>query len=264
MSNWKPYVRRRAHGEPLQYILGSTYFGNLKIKCRPGVLIPRQRKGGSTMLDVVGLDISKTALQLAVENLATQVRLQQATCTDNGTRRESLEHLKFLQADVMKKEDASSVVKALKQHTGLPLAPKCDVLISNPPYISAKAFNTTTARSVKQFEPKLALVPRLSDSTGFRHDGDVFYPRIVALADELQAKVMLLEVADIEQASRVAAIVSKSHWDGIEIWRDEPATSTLTTTTIGSSTVNVRGDGHGRSVFASRGTATTWLGSEFL
>lgn len=35
------YVHRRARGEPLQYILGSEWFGELEIKCRPGVLIPR-------------------------------------------------------------------------------------------------------------------------------------------------------------------------------------------------------------------------------
>ena len=33
--------QRRARGEPLQYILGSQPFGELDIKCRPGVLIPR-------------------------------------------------------------------------------------------------------------------------------------------------------------------------------------------------------------------------------
>lgn len=35
------YVRRRARGEPLQYILGTEFFGDLEIDCRPGVLIPR-------------------------------------------------------------------------------------------------------------------------------------------------------------------------------------------------------------------------------
>ena len=34
-------VRRRCHGEPLQYILGTEFFGDLEIKCKPGVLIPR-------------------------------------------------------------------------------------------------------------------------------------------------------------------------------------------------------------------------------
>jgi methylase of polypeptide subunit release factors len=35
------FVNRRARGEPLQYILGTEFFGELEIKCRPGVLIPR-------------------------------------------------------------------------------------------------------------------------------------------------------------------------------------------------------------------------------
>ena len=45
-SQRKPQIllklcRRRARGEPLQYILGTQPFGELDIKCRPGVLIPR-------------------------------------------------------------------------------------------------------------------------------------------------------------------------------------------------------------------------------
>lgn len=33
--------RRRGRGEPLQYVLGTQPFGNLEMKCRRGVLIPR-------------------------------------------------------------------------------------------------------------------------------------------------------------------------------------------------------------------------------
>ena len=35
------YVSRRSRGEPLQYILGSTYFADLQLNCRRGVFIPR-------------------------------------------------------------------------------------------------------------------------------------------------------------------------------------------------------------------------------
>ena len=35
------HIHRRSRGEPLQYILGSTYFGDLEIKCRENVFIPR-------------------------------------------------------------------------------------------------------------------------------------------------------------------------------------------------------------------------------
>lgn len=34
-------VQQRARGTPLQYLLGTEYFGNLEIRCRRGVLIPR-------------------------------------------------------------------------------------------------------------------------------------------------------------------------------------------------------------------------------
>lgn len=34
-------VTQRASGKPLQYILGTEYFGDLELRCAPGVLIPR-------------------------------------------------------------------------------------------------------------------------------------------------------------------------------------------------------------------------------
>jgi methylase of polypeptide subunit release factors len=41
----RQYLRRlcqdRGRGKPLQYILGTEYFGELELLCRPGVLIPR-------------------------------------------------------------------------------------------------------------------------------------------------------------------------------------------------------------------------------
>ncbi len=35
----------RSRGKPLQYILGTEYFGELEIICEPGVLIPRSVRG---------------------------------------------------------------------------------------------------------------------------------------------------------------------------------------------------------------------------
>lgn len=34
-------ISRRARGEPLQYIVGTEWFGDLELKVRSGVLIPR-------------------------------------------------------------------------------------------------------------------------------------------------------------------------------------------------------------------------------
>ena len=41
MSQAETYVQRRINGEPLQYILGNEYFGDLEFLVGPGVLIPR-------------------------------------------------------------------------------------------------------------------------------------------------------------------------------------------------------------------------------
>jgi methylase of polypeptide subunit release factors len=37
----KDLVWQRARGKPLQYILGTEWFGEVEVRCREGVLIPR-------------------------------------------------------------------------------------------------------------------------------------------------------------------------------------------------------------------------------
>ncbi|KAK4987911.1 hypothetical protein LTR66_007466 [Elasticomyces elasticus] len=95
--------------------------------------------------------------------------------------------------------------------------------MSNPPYISPLEFDNTTSRSVRNFEPKIALVPPSDAALSGIDQGDVFYPRLLAIAEEVGAKLVLLEVADLTQARRVATMAYKQRvWDGIEIWRDDP------------------------------------------
>jgi hypothetical protein len=140
----------------------------------------------------------------------------------------------------------------LKQHTSTstsetnPGNGNWDILISNPPYISPSAFNHTTTRSVKKYEPRLALVPPpiQSPTTASLHpkslttqhfnphslnpdqdqdQGDLFYPHLLTIATTISAKVILFEVADLEQAKRVAEMARRQgSWDGVEIWRDDP------------------------------------------
>jgi hypothetical protein len=44
-------IQDRASGKPLQYILGTEFFGNLEVRCRPGVLIPRCVPSSQRALD---------------------------------------------------------------------------------------------------------------------------------------------------------------------------------------------------------------------
>ncbi|EKG16017.1 DNA methylase N-6 adenine-specific conserved site [Macrophomina phaseolina MS6] len=136
-----------------------------------------------------------------------------------------------------------------------------DILISNPPYISPRAFVHTTTRSVRNFEPKLALVPPVSDT---RPDscGDVFYPKLLDIADCVLAKLVLFEVADMDQALRVARLAQdRGAWQGIEIWRDEPAAqeSPAPSTAVHLDGIRILGRGDGRSVVCWRAEASQWL-----
>lgn len=113
-------------------------------------------------------------------------------------------------------------------------------------------------RSVRKYEPKLALVPPPRLKFDDAQQGDMFYPRLLKIAQEVEAKVVLLEVADLEQALRVARLAKKLNvFDGVEIWRDDPDISFQSTFEDG---LEVRGEGNGRSVLCWRGVGGHWLG----
>ncbi|EGP90183.1 uncharacterized protein MYCGRDRAFT_36358 [Zymoseptoria tritici IPO323] len=311
------YLRRRARGEPLQYILGTEFFGNLEIRCRPGVLIPRQETAASishlanllasdqtltnesnstlrvldlctgtgcipllfhhelytsnastsTTLELVGVDISTSALSVARENLIHQIaHAARAQPTAHSKRTRSLNQIGFVQADILASSPSTESSGPLplnealgRLYSGETEPPTFDILISNPPYISPSAYLRTTTRSVRNFEPKLALVPPSPTPSSSGDDetiGDAFYPHLWRLAEQVKAKVCLFEVSDLQQAKRVAAMaVEHGKWDVVEIWRDEPGarSEAVEELHVGGRSVGVRGAGNGRSVFARRG-----------
>ncbi|CAP80088.1 Pc12g04610 [Penicillium rubens Wisconsin 54-1255] len=164
-------------------------------------------------LEIVAVDISPTALGLAQENLKHNLQMGQLA-SSAGT------DIHFHCADVLRYGCNNSVpsIESILQiqlpnfgasDTSPPVQESgCDLLISNPPYISQTEFrNGTTARSVRRFEPKLALVPPHSGS-GVEDcmPEDIFYHRILTLAFKLRAKLTVLECGDSHQASRVVAL----------------------------------------------------------
>jgi hypothetical protein len=205
-------------------------------------------------LRVLGVDVSDKALSLARHNTQRIDKRRPNTGEDE---------MKFVKADVL-------IDPYADQHDGpLPLKtvlnmekqpPFWDILISNPPYISPEDYWKTTTRSVRGYEPTLALVPpqqRLGQSN--TQQGDSFYPRLLEIAREAEAKIVLLEVADLQQGLRVAKRAHELEiFDGIEIWRESPETST--STPAKEDGFPIVGDGNGRSVLCWRGAGTSWLG----
>lgn len=108
----------------------------------------------------------------------------------------------------------------------------CDVIVSNPPYISEDGFIKETTRSVRNWEPRLALVPDVSrldticsnnvaDSIAHVKPEDMFYHRLLNLHSILNSKILVMEVGDEAQARRVVQLAMRCP-DRIEIWRDWP------------------------------------------
>ena len=204
-------------------------------------------------LRILGIDISEESMDLARYNLRKNEH--------NPEVREGL--TSFARADVLANPFADLTpgaplpVKNVLNHSKS--KPFWDILISNPPYISPSAYWKTTTRSVRAFEPKLALVPPNTSNIDDTQQGDFFYPRLLKFAQEFESKVVLFEVADLPQALRVAQLAKATgFFDGIEIWRDDPKpTSSEATTEDG---FDVLGNGNARSVVCWRGQGAAWLG----
>jgi methylase of polypeptide subunit release factors len=196
-------------------------------------------------MEVLGVDISDAALKLARENLVHNVATGHLAAT-------ALHGVSFMKEDLLS-DDILPGRQRLYDNTW-------DIVISNPPYISQSGFDKDTSRSVRNWEPKLALVPpdiQLDDPRWSRKE-DIFYPRILDIAMSSNARIALMEVADTGQALRVARMaLDAGFWKSVEIWRDWPAhndpfAEPIQEAILGGHVIAFRGVGHGRAVFCRR------------
>lgn len=220
-------------------------------------------------LELLGIDLSKDAVRLARLNWQEQLKDQTNVRGEKSPRVQSLERTNFMRANVLARvasdeNPTTPSVEGLLSDASASgeVRSEWDILTCNPPYISPRAFNHTTARSVRNFEPKLALVPAERPGLSDDEAGDMFYPRLLEIADFVRAKIVLFEVADLEQAQRVAEmVVSRNAFERVEIWRDDPSQVNDHHDHTGDlKCVRLRGEGNGRTVVAWRAEGLDWLG----
>lgn len=165
-------LRLKAY-EPIQYILGSTWFMDHPFIVRPGVLIPRPeteelieliaRENKDSELKVldIGTGSGCIAISLALTLLRSQVSAWDISPEALAIARENAElnkaDIKFRQTDVL-------------SYIPTPDDGALDIIVSNPPYIcdSEKA---EMSENVLDYEPHLALFVPDSDPL-------LFYRRI--------------------------------------------------------------------------------------
>ena len=230
-----------------------------------------------------GFDVEPRAVALARRNLARNAdRLgPRGGLGGSGTGTPGV--VAFERADVFA-EDWLDFLRRDAREDGH-AEPSIDVLVSNPPYISARGFDRDTGRSVRNHEPRLALVPdpaliigRTNSESYDCAPEDVFYARLLRIAERTRTGVVVFEVGDLAQAARVVAMAlavgtaktapegGSGGWDAtsVEIWRDwpdmQPEEHEAQTARVAGFEIPVRGSGHGRVVVLRRGVWYTSRG----
>ncbi len=159
-------VRRRATGEPLQYVTGEVAFRHIVVRCGEGVLIPRPET--ETLVDTV-----LPAVDAAIE--ARGVARVVDLCTGTGCIALSIAQERPMAYVVATDLSPAAVALARRNAEALHLEERVtllecdlaagvdpgdtgsfDVVISNPPYIPTAELDRLPAE-VAHFEPALAL-----------------------------------------------------------------------------------------------------------
>lgn len=216
-------LKRRLKREPLQYIIGKTEFMGFEFKISPDVLIPRPETeilvetaikaireeflsetvvkvldigtGSGNIaisiagflgekVQVLGIDLSDKAIQIAEENVSL-----------NNVKNVQFIHFDFFDADFENK-----------------FQNQFNVIVSNPPYISAEEFETLQ-EEIKNHEPRIALTDEA--------DGLSFYRRLADVSRKIISNhgIILAEMA-YNQAEKVKEIFKNAGYTEIKTFKD--------------------------------------------
>jgi len=231
-STLTAYIERRARREPLQHILGESYFMGLRFKVSPAVLIPRPETevlvehaaqtigrdfaGRANILDI-GAGSGAICLSLLKnfpDSRATAYEIDPeaaAVCLSNAESLGVAERLTLFTTDFL--TDIGLVIKGKTPTADAPTQ-KFDIFVSNPPYIQSEQIETL-APEVKDYEPHLALVGLDSDGLGFYR---AFARNLPALASV--ENTQLYAEFGYGQGDQIRRIFEEANWQGVGLLRD--------------------------------------------
>lgn len=215
----RPWVKRRANREPLQYILGTHEFCGLQLKVDRRALIPRQETEQLFELIVQRLDSApQRILDLGTGTgalaLALAAQYPQAAVTAVDLSAEALS---------LAQENAESLglaprLRFLQGSWCEPLAAgDCfDLVVSNPPYLTEQEM-TTAEPEVIEHEPQNALV---SGADGLDDLRLIF----AQLPPHLAPGAVLALETGIAQAPQLDQLAAAAGWRGemLEDWSGRP------------------------------------------
>jgi len=155
----RPFVRRRALREPLQYILGETEFYGLKLKVDRRALIPRPETE-LLIESVVGACLvpPTSLLDLGTGSGAIALALAQKFPSATVTALDASEDALALARENAVITGLEAKISFLQSNwfEEISAGARFDLIVANPPYLSAEE-TAATAPEVRGFEPTSAL-----------------------------------------------------------------------------------------------------------
>ena len=170
-SVFREYVRRRAAGEPVAYLVGHREFFSLSFQVTRDVLIPRpetehlvievldllkKRPADEAPARVADVGTGSGAIAVSVAKHAANCRVTALDLSaealevarGNADRHRVADRIEFVQSDLL---------------TAIPTAEPFDVIVSNPPYVSQSEWDQLPP-DVRNYEPRSALIGGVTGS----------------------------------------------------------------------------------------------------
>lgn len=212
LNQIKDYIKRLVNNEPLQYILGKSYFYNLEFIVDKNVLIPRPEteemvdkivNDNKDKSDLVVLDIGTGSACIAI-SLAKNLKKSKVFAIDvsdsaldiakTNARINKIDNIEFYNLNILEKIPKT----------------KFDIIVSNPPYISNDEFGKLDV-TVKDYEPEIALTDY--------GDGLNFYRRFYEIFDKMLNSDGVFYVENSFEQGKDLEKAFKKKYD-IEIYKD--------------------------------------------
>ncbi len=224
-------LARRMRGEPLAYILGHWDFRKLTLSVGPGVLIPRPET--EELVDHALRHIEKAVLAQKTPTSPFRVAdlgsgtgaiayslLSESKEEIHVTAVEkSPEAFGYLNKNknVLSDDKKSKIDLRCSDWSDLGES-SFDLIVSNPPYVSFEEYQSLEG-SVKEYEPRAALVPNDGSSEAERVEAFSAYESIFQLAQRTLAPggALLLEFGPAQEALWTQKMPNEFRW---EIFKD--------------------------------------------
>lgn len=212
-------IRRRALGEPAQYIVGHQEFYGLDFVVTPDVLIPRPeteflvervlelaRPIENPVIADVGTGSGCVAVSLAVNLprarvIATDISSEAlAVAMANANRHRVATRVEFVEGDMLAPLNAMGLGEAI------------DIVASNPPYVPSEPAGFLQ-REVRDFEPEIALYGG-PDGLGF------YRSLLIESRSYLKPGGSLVCEIGFNQLESLSRLVGSTEWMHIDFIRD--------------------------------------------